>query len=161
MLLAGKLSRRVVGERLGHVWDRRDCSVHSGRLWPRLWPRLRPRSCAGRDLSITQRPAGDQAQTGLEPPCPLEALRDRLEGPRSISTCIDASEKTFAPGVAKSSRHAVLDKAALGGHPAQCLNQVRHVFRRVALEAHFLTGNGVHEAENGRVQSLAREGLRR
>lgn len=115
----------------------------------------------GKDLSITRRPAVDQAQTGLKPPYPPEALRDRVEGPVSISTCIDASGKTFAPGVAKSSGHAVLDEAALGGHPAQCLDQVRHVFRRVALEAHLLARDGMHEAEDGRVQSLAREGLRR
>jgi len=115
----------------------------------------------GKGSSITQRPAVDQAHTGLEPPYPLEALRDRLEGPVSISICIDASGKTFGPGVAKSSGHAVLDEAALGGHPAQCLDQVRHVFRRVALEAHLLAGDGMHEAEDGRVQSLARESLRR
>jgi len=115
----------------------------------------------GKDPSITQLPAVNQAQTGLEPPYPLEALRDRLEGPVSISTCIDASGKTFGPGVAKSSGHAVLDDTALGGHPAQCLDQVRHVFRRVALEAHLLAGDGMHEAEDGRVQSLAWEGLRR
>jgi TonB family protein len=66
-----------------------------------------------KDSSITRRPAVDQAHTGTAPPYPFEALRDRLEGRVSISTCIDASGKAFAPGVAKSSGHAVLDQAAL------------------------------------------------
>jgi TonB family protein len=66
-----------------------------------------------KDPSITERAAVDQAQTAMAPAYPIEAVRAGLEGRVSISTCIDASGKPYAPEVAKSSGHVVLDQAAL------------------------------------------------
>lgn len=66
-----------------------------------------------KDPSITQRAVMDQALTAMAPDYPLEAARNGLEGRVSISTCVDTSGKPYAPKIAKSSGHDVLDQASL------------------------------------------------
>jgi len=50
-----------------------------------------------KDPSIIERAAVDQAQRTIAPDYPREAVRNRLEGRVSISTCLDASGKAYAP----------------------------------------------------------------